>query len=275
MPERPALVALDIDGTLAGEDGLVSAYSRQIVSQLAGAEVSGVIISGRPERSVLEIARSLGLTAPVISYEGAVVTDPVSGSRMSVQPMTTVEVEQALAAGRRFGLSPTLFGLDDWYAEAPDQSNQIIADILGQAACWGPLDQVVAQTPLVKVMLGASPERLDQIGPALEAACPALVRSMPDFYGAVADGVSKEAALAFVLDRLGLGPDQAWGFGDSDNDIGWLSSLGWAVVPANARPGVKALADQIIGHHSDDSVARHIAQQVLDQPDRPSPKETP
>jgi Cof subfamily protein (haloacid dehalogenase superfamily) len=269
------LVALDIDGTLAGEDGLVSAYSRQIVSQLAGAEVSGVIISGRPERSVLEIARSLGLTAPVISYEGAVVTDPVSGSRMSVQPMTTVEVEQALAAGRRFGLSPTLFGLDDWYAEAPDQSNQIIADILGQAACWGPLDQVVAQTPLVKVMLGASPERLDQIGPALEAACPALVRSMPDFYGAVADGVSKEAALAFVLDRLGLGPDQAWGFGDSDNDIGWLSSLGWAVVPANARPGVKALADQIIGHHSDDSVARHIAQQVLDQPDRPSPKETP
>jgi hydroxymethylpyrimidine pyrophosphatase-like HAD family hydrolase len=108
----------------------------------------------------------------------------------------------------------------------------------------------------------------------LEEACPTLVRSMPDFYGAVAQGVSKRSALTFVLDRLGVAPGQVWGFGDSDNDIGWLTGLGQAVVPANARSAVKAVADLVIGHHRDDAVAHHLAQHLLDRAARPTAEES-
>ncbi|MDR1386424.1 MAG: HAD family hydrolase, partial [Propionibacteriaceae bacterium] len=155
MPERPALVALDIDGTLAGADGVVSSYSRRVVRRLVEAQVAGVIISGRPERSALAVARNLGLTAPVISFEGAMVTDPVTGDRLLVRTMEPDQARLALAAGRQFDLGLTLYGVEAWYAEAPDQSNRAIVEIMEQDPVWGPLDPVVDQVPLVKVMLGA------------------------------------------------------------------------------------------------------------------------
>ena len=57
-------------------------------------------------------------------------------------------------------------------------------------------------------------------------------------------------------------PQQACGFGDSNNDISWLSLLGRAIAPANAVLGVLAIAQVVIGHHAEDSLAAYLEREL-------------
>ena len=47
-------------------------------------------------------------------------------------------------------------------------------------------------------------------------------------------------------------------FGDYANDIPVFQAAGWAVAVANAQEAVKRHADEVIGHHEEDSVVRYL-----------------
>lgn len=122
---------------------------------------------------------------------------------------------------------------------------------------------MIAAEPVVKVMLGGDPALLDALGSVIEARVPGMVRSMRQLYEVAPVGATKSEALVFVLQTLGIAPEAAWGFGDSGNDVGWMSLLGRAIAPANAFPGVLELADVVIGHHAEDGVAQYLVETIL------------
>ena len=73
------LLALDVDGTVAGKDRRLSSVVRAAV---AAAQEHGVHVTqatGREFRSASRFARDLGLSAPLICSEGAVT--PVGRAR--------------------------------------------------------------------------------------------------------------------------------------------------------------------------------------------------
>lgn len=262
MPRRTA-VAMDVDGTLAGADHLVSRRTAEVVRRLGSHGVTAIIVTGRTERSALALARSLGLTAPVIACNGAVITDPVSGERLQVHALSREVAELALTSAEAQGCQPVFFTVEHPCAGEESSFTHLMSRMLGEPVVIGPLADVIEREPVVKLMIAGEPEQLDAVGEALEAANPGLERSMPQFYEAAPPGASKKEALAQVLGKLGIDPQDCVGLGDGGNDVAWMSSVGRAVAVSNARPAVLAIADEVIGHHAADGVAEYLERTFL------------
>ena len=64
----------------------------------------------------------------------------------------------------------------------------------------------------------------------------------------------KHSGLAYVLDCLGLQPEQAAAFGDADNDIDMIRFAGAGIAMENASESLKAQADFITKTNDEDGV---------------------
>src|SRR5579862_656889 len=79
MPLPFKIAAIDLDGTLLGPDHLVSARNALALHALAERGVVCVLASGRMHQATVRFADQLKLDGPVISYNGAMVRDRVTG----------------------------------------------------------------------------------------------------------------------------------------------------------------------------------------------------
>ena len=257
----PKLIAFDVDGTIDGADHALSGRTVAALQRLAGLGIAGVIVTGRTERAALRVVRQVGFSAPQVSTNGALVTDPVTGERLWYKSMDPADARLAVKAARRAGASPNVWSADAWYADEDSPTNRLLTVLVGEPPIIQPLDEVIEQQAIVKVMLGGEPTLLDNAG--LTGVIPGMARSMPEFFEAAPIGAGKQEAVAFLLGRLGINRRDVWGFGDGGNDAGWLSLVGRVFAPANARPEVKALAEQVIGRHDRDGVAEFLEQALL------------
>ena len=73
------LLLLDLDGTLLGRDGRISLRVADAV-RWASAKLMVSIATGREIQDVRRFASELGLTAPQICDNGALILDPTTGS---------------------------------------------------------------------------------------------------------------------------------------------------------------------------------------------------
>jgi len=77
---RFAVAAVDIDDTLVGPDGVISAANAAALTRLVAEGTLVVLASGRSHANMLPFHRALGLPhGPIISSQGAVVQESDSG----------------------------------------------------------------------------------------------------------------------------------------------------------------------------------------------------
>jgi len=260
MPLR--LIATDVDGTLARDDHLVSERSLAAFGRLAAHGVAGVIVTGRTEEAALATARAAGLTAPVVSCNGALVTDPATGRRLWVKSMDPAQAARVVGLIREVGAQPTVWTPDAIWADGPGVGSDLQGALNKTVIRYGPVDEVVAAEPIVEIMAGGEPALLDRVAPELEARA-GLLRSMDRLSEIAPPGAAKEDAVAFLLGHLGVAHEDAWGFGDGENDVAWLALMGRVLVPANGFPGPKAIAHEIIGSNNENGVAEYLETHVL------------
>jgi hypothetical protein len=268
--ERFRVLALDMDGTLAGADGRVS---QRAITALGRAERSGlrvVIVTGRAVPTPLAVWQAAGLSAPLITCGGSLTVQPPGLEILDVRALPEHAVINALALGTRLGLVVSLWTPTAiWVTE-----RGAIADLLSAINGMDVLEldrlpDAVAPSPVLKVMFGGEPETVDRAeADVLAGLSGATVsRSMRQFVEATASDASKERALEAVLERLGVVPGQVIAAGDADNDLGMLRLAGFAIAPGDAMPGPRAEADLVVGPHDADGVAEFI-EDVLDHPFR-------
>jgi len=269
--ERFRVLALDMDGTLAGADGRVS---QRAITALGRAERAGlrvVIVTGRAVTSPLAVWHAAGLSAPLITHGGSLTVQPPGPEILDVRPMPAQAVASALALGTRLGLVVSLWTPTEiWVTERGPIADLLSAlngmDIL--ELDWGP--DAVRPAPVLKVMFGGEPVTVDRVEPQILAGLSGAtaMRSMPQLVEATAADASKEGALQAVIERLGVVPGQVIAAGDADNDLGMLRLAGFAIAPGDAMPGPLAEADLVVGPHDADGVAEFI-EDLLDHPFRP------
>jgi hydroxymethylpyrimidine pyrophosphatase-like HAD family hydrolase len=104
---------------------------------------------------------------------------------------------------------------------------------------------------------------------------PSMMKAFPDLFVCHSPGgdleitdvhATKGLALIALGKHLGLSPEQMIAFGDTDNDIDMLKTVGIGVAMANARPEALAVADRVTRSNDEDGVAWAIEQWVLNQP---------
>lgn len=248
-------IAIDIDGSYAnGID--ISDFGYNVLKEVQRGGVPVIVVTGRCEAAALTIAERAGLTAPVISCTGSMITDPATRERLEINPLADEDVDAMLRAARELDLQPYVWDSDGiWTDRAGKDTTELgIRNFLTIV----PRPMPERWNQVVKVMVSASPTRLDAVEPQLRETT-TLERCLPNFLEGSAKGFSKWDALRLVLDHIGVDAKDTLGFGDGGTDIEWLSQIGMPIAMENAAPEIHAVATESIGHHETDAAARFLS----------------
>jgi len=261
------LVALDLDGTLIGRDLVVRPRVKEAISRMTDAGVMGCIITGRMYRAAVPFARELGLTAPVVCYQGAAVIDPETNEvlRDTPLPIETVRRIIDVVEGDRMHLQ--LYRNDEYYCEERNRFSELYASIAGvQPVIVPSLRESFAFSPATKAVIVTDPpeasayvERMRQMMDGVAY----VTRSYPEFVELINPAVDKGDALRFVADRVGVDLADVIAIGDSWNDAPLLRAAGFGVAMGSAPPELREVAGAMVGDVANDGVAEAIERYVL------------
>lgn len=256
-PVRPRLIAIDLDGTLLRRDKRPSPRTRRALDIAASRGCRVVIATGRSYDILRLFCEGIALNAPQITYNGAVVHDPMANRELYqclVPPaFTRPTVEFFLTQGVPVGyFTPGELFLDrrlapeDWVPR-PLTPPTLVDDV-----------RAVADLPCIKVVGGSPGGVITRIRPLAEDRFGRdlyVTRTASDLLEFLHPDVSKGAALARIADTLSIEREDVVAFGDSHNDLGMLQFAGVGVAMGNASDELKEAADIVTASNEEDGIA--------------------
>jgi Cof subfamily protein (haloacid dehalogenase superfamily) len=247
----PAALLLDLDGTVIDHDVHLHPRVRDTV-RAAARRVVVVIATGRMYRSALPWARDLGVHAPLVCYQGAMVRELPSDGRIGdVLLETGVTPDAALRAllvARQHGWYFQAYADDEILCDEDRPEGELYSRISGVERTFVPdLEPIVRAGGSTKgVCVVPDPAEAQRCRVALSKALGGEARvtpSRPEFIEVVSPEVSKAGACALVCSRLGVDVSRAVAIGDGPNDNEMLDAAGYAVAVDTAAEEVLAHAD--------------------------------
>ena len=228
------------------------------------AELPFVIVTGRMFRSVKRYLDELELDGLVVCYQGAVVAD-ATGTLLRHVPVPLETAREAVAAvAGRYHVN-CYVGDELYVAEVTDEA-RAYADFqhlpihpVGDLLAW--LDE----TPTKLVVVG-DPLAMDALELELKGRFGSrlyISKSLPHFLELAAPEVTKATGFALVAGELGVPLERVVGFGDGENDVELLESVGYAVAVENAHERVLAVADLVCPPANEEGVAQ-VLEAALD-----------
>jgi Cof subfamily protein (haloacid dehalogenase superfamily) len=269
------LLALDLDGTLIDDDLVLRERTRRAIVAAVGRGVSVSIATGRMARSALRYARQLGLTEPIVAYQGALIramptADDGRVGRMLVhRPLAAAVTREAIEWTRSIGLDPHLNHLERFIIRAADARADDYSAFLGGRAVlvddllgWvkRPISKVIAvsEGPIDEAVLHLARERF--------AGRADVTISHPRFLEFLAPGVSKGAAVRWLARRAGIPLGAVLAIGDQFNDLEMIAAVGHGAAMPDAPPPVRAVARYVAAPLGEEGAAQLIEQLVLASP---------
>lgn len=269
------LVAADLDGTLLGPNGQVSARTRAIVTEVVKAGVILALATSRRFTGASPVAEFLGLRGPLILYDGAQTRAFPSADIVAEHPLAVATARSAATILHEHGLRP-IAQYGDASGErlrvaeaAPDGSHDLdyLANFTSQITML-PLAQLCSDDagPLRLVAFGAWSQLLAAASAIESLDCGVQLLRLGN-YGTseltvFAPAASKGNALAQLAARLDISLKETFAIGDGVNDVSMLRVAGLGVAMAHADPTVRAAARAVAGE-GEDAAAEAIAQHVL------------
>jgi Cof subfamily protein (haloacid dehalogenase superfamily) len=253
---------------LVGDDMLISPRTRR---DIAAAQECGVVVTlatGRMLDATLPFARDLGITAPLVCYQGGLIQTPDSDVPLYRATMESALGREVLEWQAQRGWHVLLYADNEVFALEQQYPETFYHALLGERVVWvDDLFDVIEQHTLVKFIIVAEPseadcieeEVRDRFGERME-----VVRSHAMFVEGNPLGVSKGDALQRLAAHLNIPQEQVMAIGDQGNDADMIAWAGVGVAMGNGNPATKAVADWIAPPLAEDGAAVAIERFILD-----------
>ena len=275
------LFVSDLDGTLLGDDSLLSSGTVATLNRIIG-ELGGLftVATARTPATVVPLMQQVHARLPFIVIGGSAMWNPVTSSFEHTRGIDDTTVNAVADVFDRHQAHPFIYRRH--------------GEGLLHTHHFGPLspqeERFVAarqHLPLKKFFLGDEGYRCNDDEallifsmnkyPVLKAIADDLKASVATcsvmLYHDIFDesegyleiftaGTSKAAAIRELAREVGAG--RVVVFGDNRNDIAMMQAADYSVAVGNAFPEVKAVASEVIGPNTADSVARWIEKQIID-----------
>ena len=265
MPIR--LLAIDLDGTLVNERLEMDPRDVAAVKAASAAGVAVVLATGRMFKSSLRYAEPLGLSGPIINYQGAVVREIASGEFWYRCELTVPMQQRVLALAEPKDWHVNTYVDERVYtARARPEADLYARVAMVPYEVVGPLSKWVRQDSTKMVLVDLDPadvsariaELTDWMGDVAR-----VTRSLDWFVEVINPEVSKARALAMVATRLGVAQAEVCAIGDNTNDVEMVSWAGFGVAMGNAPETLKGVAKHVTGRIGEGGVAQVIERFVL------------
>jgi Cof subfamily protein (haloacid dehalogenase superfamily) len=269
------LIALDLDGTLIGEDLVLRERTRAAIRGALDRGVAVSIVTGRMTTSAIRFARELGLRDPIVGYQGAIIRAMPSADEAGLgrlllhRPLAAAAAREAIDWTRSVGLDPHVNHLERFIIRRDDPRAEDYSAFLGGRATF--VDDLGAwvQRPVSKVIsVSEQPidHRLLEVARAHFAGRADVTISHPRFLEFLQPGVSKGTALAWLARRAGIELAAVLAVGDQFNDLEMIEAAGHGAAMPHAPFPVRAVARYLAPPLADEGVAQLIEELVLASP---------
>ncbi len=265
------LVVFDMDGTLLSADSTISPYTGETLALMRERGIAYTVATGRTLQAAQAPIKDHGFNLPHIIKNGAVIWNPVEEAYSHRYLLTPQEVWHVLATFSIHDITPFVFtleanGVHAVYhpplhrdsdrklallfeserelpllplSEMPDETHVI------NVSAMGPSDAIGA----VVDSIGNEPHLVSYTGTAIQ-------RQSLSWLDIHHSQGSKGNAINTL--RSTLSPESVIVFGDGDNDLSMFACADESYAPENADAEVKAAANEVIGHHDEDGIARFL-----------------
>jgi Cof subfamily protein (haloacid dehalogenase superfamily) len=268
-PAAVRAVAMDLDHTILPDSLEFSPALVRAVGRARDAGIEAIVATGRMFASARPYALQLGVTAPVICYQGALIADPATGEWLLHRPMGVPLAHEVIKAVSAAGFHMNVYVDDKLFVEELNgeavtyaRHARLEAHAVGNLLEW--LDR-----PTTKIVVVGEPAELDRLQDELRARFDGrafIAKSLPIFLELALPGVSKGAALEFVCERLGIAPADVVAFGDGANDVELLETAGLGVAVAGADAALDPVAGWRVPSVDDGGVAGFLDALVDSRP---------
>jgi Cof subfamily protein (haloacid dehalogenase superfamily) len=272
MPVK--LIALDLDGTLFGDDLVIAPRTRKAIADAQAAGIIVTIATGRMFRSARQIADDLNIAGPLICYQGALIQDNTSEEILLHKTVPITLAREVAATCAEMHLHLNVYTDDNLYVSEITPGARFYAQInmdlpmnvVGDLDNW--LDRNGQHEP-TKLVIITEPEQTDStlatftglFGDRLQ-----VTKSHPRFTELTNRTSSKGRALAILAERYNVPQAQVMAIGDGYNDMDMIEWAGWGVAMATAPQVVRDAARIVSPPLSDDGSADAIERYALSGP---------
>ncbi len=283
------LLALDLDGTLLDSHGAISAAN---IEAIRHAEEKGVLVTiatGRRFRDARPVALEIGLNAPIVTHNGALVKFADTLETVDFALIPTPTVREILRVGRSYG-GDALISSD------PDGKGTMLYDMISDEnvplkkyIAWSrrlhgneaedaihhveKLDDELESTKVIHVSFSGCCAPMYDLQRVLEDELGDSVNILATIYPhldfTLLDVLPPHASKAYGLHNLarihGFSHEDVMVCGDNFNDLEMLDYAGTAVVMGNAAPELKQREKFFVtGSNEESGVAAAIRRFILD-----------
>jgi Cof subfamily protein (haloacid dehalogenase superfamily) len=276
----PTLYVSDLDGTLLGEDSQLSAVTVATLNRIIG-ELGGLftVATARTPATVVPLMQQVHARLPFIVIGGSAMWNPVSMSYEHTRGIDDMTVNAVADVFDRRGAHPFIYRRHGknllhthHYGPLSPQEERFIAERQHLPLKQFFLDDRDFRHSDDEALLIFSMNKyavLKSIADDLRTSVPTcsvmvyhdIFDESEGFLEIFSAGTSKAAAIRDLARQLGAG--RVVVFGDNRNDIAMMQAADFSVAVDNAFTEVKAVASEVIGPNTADSVARWIEKELL------------
>jgi Cof subfamily protein (haloacid dehalogenase superfamily) len=262
------LLALDLDGTLMDDSMVIK--SDRVRRAISAAQERGVVVTlatGRMFDFAVPYAHDLGITAPLICYQGGLIQSLDSDVPLYRATMEPALVREVLEWQAQRGYHFVLYADDDVFLDEQRHPETFYRHMLGERLVWvDDFISVIEQHAPVKFLIFVEPHEANQVGADMRQRFDGRIE-LTQSHALIVEGnplgVSKGDALRRLAAHLDIPQAQVMAVGDQDNDTAMIAWAGLGVAMGNGSPAVKAIADWVAPSVAEDGAAVAIERFVL------------
>ncbi len=257
------MLVLDIDGTIFRKDYTATKRVKDTLKKIVEKGIKVVLCTGRMYAATKQIAKELGLTTPVICYQGGLVKNFYDNEKTLWE--RTMEKTLALDVIKELKKRKVFFNLyindilmveeDNYlirqYVDARNIKYEVVnnceeLDLTG-------VNKILAIDDDTKLIENLQKEMAEKYKDKLY-----VIRSTPRFCEFSNPEATKGNALRYLAKMWDLKQEEIMACGDQDNDIEMLLAAGTKVAMGNATEDLKKIADYVTDTVDNDGVVKAV-----------------
>ena len=260
-PFKCSAVITDVDGTLVNDDKRLTSRATSAVAKLRASGIVFSIISSRPPRGLRLLLGPLGITTPIGSFNGGVIT-AADLSIITEHLLWPAVARRAVDMLNARGVQVWVFSGRDWLLRDPDGPYVGLEErTVGFRATI--VKDFEASLDGAAKIIGVSRdfERLARCESDMRAALAgnaSVARSQPYYLDITHPLANKGAALSEIAKLLAVPLAEIAVIGDGGNDVAMFERSGLSIAMGNASPEVQRAADFVTDSNREEGFANAI-----------------
>ncbi|MBD3948359.1 HAD family phosphatase [Tuanshanicoccus lijuaniae] len=261
------LIAIDLDGTLLNNQGLITKENIEALHFAHQKGVKIVICTGRPYFSMKDFVSEIGLNSEddfIITFNGGLVQKAADGEIIKQHILTTHDLKRWDDLTQQLALPLNLIDQSFVYEphQYPENHPSVYLDERKNLATrFMNFDEFDVEHEFNKFVICCEPDYLNQqikLIPEMFLIDYSVFKSRTNLLEIVEKSVTKGNILLELANYLHIDAQDLMAIGDQENDLTMIEAAGIGVAMENAVDSVKEAAQYITASNDNNGVAQAI-----------------